>query len=210
MKSPLHIYADNASTTQLDPDALEAMLPFMRDGFANPSALHSGAKKARHAVEDARSVIAECIGANPHEIIFTSCGTESDNWAIKGAARSLNPKHAKFVTCAIEHHAVLNCFDALERKGYTTAILPVDADGIVSVNDLESAIHGAESGLLSVMLANNEIGTIQDIAALAETAHRNNLLVHTDAVQAVGYFKMQMISLIECQLLPRLSNFDKV
>jgi cysteine desulfurase len=110
MKSPQHIYADNASTTQLDPDALEAMLPFMRDGFANPSALHSGAKKARHAVEDSRRVIAECINAKPHEIIFTSCGTESDNWAIKGAASSLDPKRSKFITNAIEHHAVLGPF----------------------------------------------------------------------------------------------------
>ena len=189
---PLHIYADNASTTQLDPDALDAMLPFMRDGFANPSALHSGAKKARRAIEDARSVIAECIGAKPHEIIFTSCGTESDNWAIKGVAKSLNPKHTKFATCAIEHHAVLNCFEALQRKGFSTTVLPVDGDGIVSVNDLEETIKDAEAGLLSVMLANNEIGTIQDIAALAETAHRNNLLVHTDAVQAVGHLPIDV------------------
>jgi cysteine desulfurase len=189
---PLHIYADNASTTQLDPDALEAMLPFMRDGFANPSALHSGAKKARHAVEDARRIIAECINAKPHEIIFTSCGTESDNWAIKGAARSLDPKCSKFITCAIEHHAVLNCFDAIARKGYATTVLPVDGDGIVSVNDLEESIKDADSGLLSIMLANNEIGTIQDIAALADTAHRHNLLVHTDAVQAVGHLPVDV------------------
>jgi cysteine desulfurase len=120
---PLYIYADNASTTQLDADALKAMLPFMRDGFANPSALHTGAKKARTAVEDARIVIAECINARPHEIIFTSCGTESDNWAIKGAARSLDPKHARFITSAIEHHAVLNSFDTIARKGYSTTIV---------------------------------------------------------------------------------------
>jgi cysteine desulfurase len=187
-----NIYADNASTTQLDPDALEAMISFMRDGFANPSALHTGAKKARHAVEDARRVIAECINANPQEIIFTSCGTESDNWAIKGVAKSLDPKRAKFVTCAIEHHAVLNCFDIIARKGFTTAVLPVDSDGIVSVNDLESAIHGADSGLLSIMLANNEIGTVQDIKALAETARRHNLNVHTDAVQAVGHLPVDV------------------
>jgi cysteine desulfurase len=187
-----NIYADNASTTQLDPDALEAMLPYMREGFANPSALHSGAKKARRAVEDARCIIAECIGANPQEIIFTSCGTESDNWAIKGAARLLDQNHSKFVTCAIEHHAVLNCFEALERKGYSTTVLPVDGDGVVSVNDLESSINGADSGLLSIMLANNEIGTIQDIPSLAETAHRHNLLVHTDAVQAVGHLHLNV------------------
>jgi cysteine desulfurase len=187
-----YIYADNASTTQLDPEALEAMLPFMCDGFANPSALHSGAKKARHAVEEARRVIAECINAKPHEIIFTSCGTESDNWAIKGVAKSLDPQRAKFITCAIEHHAVLNSFDALQSKGFSTTILPVDGDGIVSVKDLESAINGADSGLLSVMLANNEVGTVQDIAALAETAHRNNLLVHTDAVQAVGHLPLDV------------------
>jgi cysteine desulfurase len=190
MKS--NIYADNASTTQLDADALEAMLPFMRDGFANPSALHSSAKKARNAVEDARSVIADCIKAKPHEIIFTSCGTESDNWAIKGAARSLDPKHSKFITCAIEHHAVLNSFETLQRKGYSTAILPVDGNGIVSAHALEEAILDSNSGLLSVMLANNEIGTIQDIAALAETAHRHNLLVHTDAVQAVGHLPIDV------------------
>jgi cysteine desulfurase len=139
-----NIYADNASTTQLDPDALEAMLPFLRDGFANPSALHSGAKKVRHAVEDARRIISECIGAKPHEIIFTSCGTESDNWAIKGAARSLDPKRSKFITSAIEHHAVLNCFDVIARKGYATTIFPVDCDGLVSVRDVESAIYGAD------------------------------------------------------------------
>jgi cysteine desulfurase len=189
---PLHIYADNASTTQLDPDALEAMLPFLRDDFANPSALHTGAKKARHAVEDARRIISECIGAKPHEIIFTSCGTESDNWAIKGVARSLDPKHSKFVTCAIEHHAVLNCFDTLERKVFSTAILPVDSDGVVSVNDLEEAIKDTDAGLLSIMLANNEIGTIQDIPALAEIAHRHNLLVHTDAMQAVGHLPLDV------------------
>jgi cysteine desulfurase len=189
---PLHIYADNASTTQLDPDALEAMLPFMRDGFANPSALHTGAKKARHAVEDARSMIATCINAKPHEIIFTSCGTESDNWAIKGMARSLDSKHSKFITCAIEHHAVLNSFDTLAHKGYATTILPVDGDGLVSVNDLEEAIKDADAGLLSVMLANNEIGTVQDIPALAEAARRHNLLVHTDAVQAVGHLPVDV------------------
>jgi cysteine desulfurase len=189
---PLHIYADNASTTQLDADALEAMLPFMRGGFANPSALHSSAKKARNAVEDARSVIANCINAKPHEIIFTSCGTESDNWAVKGVARSLDPKHAKFITCAIEHHAVLNSFDTLQRKGFATTVLPVDGDGVVSAHDLEEAINAATSGLLSVMLANNEIGTIQDIPELAETAHRHNLLVHTDAVQAVGHLPVDV------------------
>jgi len=192
---PLHIYADNASTTQLDPDALEAMLPFMRDAFANPSALHTGAKKVRHTVEDARSVIAGCIKAKPHEIIFTSCGTESDNWAIKGAARSLDPKHSKFITCAIEHHAVLNSFDTIARKGYATAILPVDCYGIVSANAFEKAIHDTTSGLVSIMLANNEIGTIQDIPALAETAHRHNMLVHTDAVQAVGHVPVDVTGL---------------
>jgi len=189
------IYADNASTTQLDADALEEMLPFMRDGFANPSALHSSAKKARNAVEDARSVIATCINAKPHEIIFTSCGTESDNWAIKGVARSLDPKKSKFITCAIEHHAVLNSFDTLQRKGYATTVLPVDCYGIVSAQTLEEAIQDANSGLLSIMLANNEIGTIQDIPALAETAHRHNLLVHTDAVQAVGHVPVDVTGL---------------
>jgi len=186
------IYADNASTTQLDPDALEVMLPFMRDGFANPSALHSGAKKARHAVEDSRRIIAECINAKPHEIIFTSCGTESDNWVIKGVARSLDPKRSKFITCANEHHAVLNSFDTLHRKGYSTIILPVDCNGIVSAHALEEALQGATSGLLSVMLANNEIGTIQDLPALVEAAHRHNLLVHTDAVQAVGHLPVDV------------------
>jgi len=189
---PRHIYADNASTTQLDADALEAMLPFMRDGFANPSALHTSAKKARHAVEDARSVIADCINAKAHEIIFTSCGTESDNWAIKGADCSLDPKYSKFITCAIEHHAVLNSFETIARKGCSTAILPVDGDGIVSAHDLEEAVKDASTGLVSVMLANNEIGTIQDIHALAETAHRHNLLVHTDAVQAVGHLPVDV------------------
>jgi cysteine desulfurase len=128
----------------------------------------------------------------PHEIIFTSCGTESDNWAIKGTARSLDPKRSKFITCAIEHHAVLNCFDTIASKGYSTTILPVDCNGIVSAHDLEEAVHGANSGLLSIMLANNEIGTIQDIPALTEIAHRHNLFVHTDAVQAVGHLPVDV------------------
>jgi cysteine desulfurase len=191
MKSKRVIYADNAATTKLDPLALEAMLPFLRENMANPSSQHSAGKNARRAVEFAREQIAASIGAKPQEIFFTSSGTESDNWAIKCVARALSTTGTHLVTSSIEHHAVLNSFRSLRNDGYSITQLPVSKQGLVSVNDLEVAIT-PETTFASIMFANNEIGTIQDIAALATVAHNKGLLFHTDAVQAIGHIPLDV------------------
>jgi cysteine desulfurase len=194
MKTRNVIYADNAATTRLDPLALEAMLPFWNDDYANPSALYSFGKKARDAVEKARQQIADCIGATPPEIFFTSCGTESDNWAIKGAARALRDKGSHLITSAIDHHAVLKSLAALEGEGFVTTQLPVDNQGIVTVEALNTSIT-PETALISIILANNEIGTIQDIPTLAAAAHQRGILFHTDAVQALGHIPVNVTEL---------------
>jgi cysteine desulfurase len=191
MNSKRAIYADNAATTKLDPMALEAMLPFLSENFANPSSQHSAGKTARRTVESAREQIAASIGAKPKEIIFTSSGTESANWAIKCAARALSACGKHLVTSAIEHHAVLNSFRSLRNDGYSITQLPVSKHGLVSVNDFEVSIT-PETTFASIMFANNEIGTVQDIAALATVAHNKGLLFHTDAVQAVGHIPLDV------------------
>ena len=194
MKAKNVIYADNAATTRLDPLALEAMLPFLTDNFANPSALHSFGKTVRKAVDTARQQIADCIGATPQEIFFTSCGTESDNWAIKGAARSLREKGSHLITSAIDHHAVLNSCAALEKEGFQTTLLPVNRQGLVSIDRLNAAVT-PKTTFASVILANNEIGTIQDIPGLTAAAHQRGLLFHTDAVQALGHIPVNVVAL---------------
>jgi cysteine desulfurase len=191
MKAKYVIYADNAATTRLDPLALEAMLPFLTGNFSNPSALYSFGKTVRKAVETARQQIADCIGATPQEIFFTSCGTESDNWAIKGAARALRGKGQHIITTTIEHHAVLQNCAALEKEGFLTTQLAVDSQGLVSVKCLNAAIT-PQTTFVSVMLANNEIGTIQDIQGLATDAHHKGLVFHTDAVQALGHIPVNV------------------
>lgn len=194
MKSKIAIYSDNAATTKLDPLALEAMLPFLRENFANPSSQHSAGKTARRAVESAREQIAASIGAKPEEIIFTSSGTESNNWAIKCVARALSATRKHLVTSSIEHHAVLNSFKSLRTNGYSITQLPVSRYGLVSVTDFEMAIT-PETTFASIMFASNEIGTIQDISALAAVAHKKGLLFHTDAVQAVGHIPLDVDNL---------------
>jgi cysteine desulfurase len=188
------IYADNAATTRLDPLALEAMLPFLQDSFSNPSSLYSFGKTARNAIESARQRIAGCIGALPHEILFTSCGTESDNWAVKGTAYARRGRGAHIIASSIEHHAVLGCCAALEKEGFSTTILPVDNYGIVSVDDLSATIS-PRTTLVSIMTANNEIGTVQDIKLLAAAAHQHSVVLHTDAVQAVGHIPIDVVDL---------------
>lgn len=187
------IYADNAATTKLDPDAFEAMKPFLEEEYGNASQPYSFSRSAKKAISEAREIVASCIGAEPDEIYFTSGGTESDNWVIKGAVFSNEFKRAT-ITSQIEHHAVLNACATLERLGYPVTYLPVSNDGIVQTERLKQSIDD-RTRLVSVMLANNEIGTIEPIAELAKIAHEHGALFHTDAVQAVGHIPIDVKAL---------------
>ena len=187
------IYADNAATTRLDPDAFEAMKPFLLEEYGNASQPYSYARKPKKALAEARNTIAECINAAPEEIFFTSCGTESDNWAIKGLSYR-NRKHRATITTAFEHHAVLHACEAIERQGFPVAYMWPDKYGVVSPDTLECHITD-ESLLVSVMFANNEIGSIQPIKDLCAVAHAHGALFHTDAVQAVGHVAIDVKNL---------------
>lgn len=187
MKS--YVYADNAATTKLDKDALAAMLPWLQGEYGNASQPYSFARKPKKALADARAAIAACIGAEPEEIYFTSGGTESDNWAIKGLIEP-DDKYLT-ITSQIEHHAVLNACSALERFGYPVVYLPADGKGTVSPEELSKAIT-EKAKLVSVMMVNNEIGTIEPIKELAAVAHTHGALFHTDAVQAVGHIPIDV------------------
>jgi len=181
------IYLDHAATTPVRPGVLEAMLPYFSQTYGNASSIHGFGREARKALENAREVVAGCIGAAPKEIYFTSGGTESDNLAIKGVAlanRDRN-KGQHLITSSTEHHAVLSSFKYLEEQGFEATYLPVDRFGIVELAALEEAIR-PDTALVSVMLANNETGTIQPVRQIAEVAKRTGVPVHTDAVQAVG------------------------
>ena len=179
------IYADNAATTKLDIDAFEAMKPYLLDEYGNASQPYSFARKPKQALKEAREIIAQCINAEPDEIYFTSGGTESDNWAIKGVAFSDSGKHT-IITSQIEHHAVLRACADIEKLGYPIVYLPVTTEGVVTPESLRSVIT-SNTHLVSVMHANNEIGTIEPIKELCEIAHTNGALFHTDAVQTVGH-----------------------
>ena len=184
------IYVDNAATTKLDIDAFEAMKPYLLDEYGNASQPYSFSRKPKQALKDARATIAKCINAAPEEIFFTSGGTESNNWAIKGVALANPEKHA-IVTSQIEHHAILRACEALEKLGYPVAYLPVNREGVVTAETLESLITSSTS-LVSIMLANNEVGTIEPIKDLCEIAHKHGSLFHTDAVQAVGHVRIDV------------------
>ena len=205
-----YIYADNAATTPLSPRALEAMMPYLTDRFGNPSGIHRVAREAARALADARGRMAELLGAqDPAEIVFTSGGTESDNWVLRGSAQLWREKQAQrgdsgtaprqplIVSSAIEHHAVLHTCAELERAGAHVVYLPVDEQGRISSQDLERALahEGGPAALVSVMLANNEIGTVEDVAELARAAHARNAPFHTDAVQAVGHIPVNVTNL---------------
>ena len=184
------IYADNAATTQMDIAAFEAMKPFLTNEYGNASQLYAFARKPKKALQDARETIASCIGAAPEEIFFTSGGTESDNWAIKGSALLNAHKHAT-VTSAFEHHAVLHPCKSLERSGYPVAYMWPSRDGYITAEILKEYIT-SQTYLTSVMFANNEIGTVQPIKELCAVAHENGSLFHTDAVQAVGHIPVDV------------------
>lgn len=184
------IYADNAATTQLDTEAFEAMKPYLLQIYGNASQPYSFARQPKRALQEARETIASCIGALPDEIFFTSGGTESDNWAIKGTAFR-DKAHRATITSVFEHHAVLHACESIERLGYPVAYMRPNYNGLISPETLARYITD-ETLLVSVMFANNEIGSIQPIKELCEVAHSHGALFHTDAVQAAGHIKIDV------------------
>lgn len=188
-----YVYADNAATTKLDKVAFDAMSPFLLDEYGNASQPYVFARSPKRALQEARDTIASCIGASPDEIFFTSGGTESDNWAIKGIAMSDEGNHT-IITSSFEHHAVLHSCAALERQGHRIIYLRPDHSGVISAGELREKITG-DTKLVSIMYANNEIGSIQPIEDLCKIAHSKGALFHTDAVQAVGHVKIDVKSL---------------
>jgi cysteine desulfurase len=185
------VYMDHAATTPTRPEVARAMLPYFSERFGNPSSLYTLAREAKEAVEEARGRVAAAIGADPEEIYFTAGGTAADNWAIKGMAAANRKKGDHIVTSSIEHHAVLHPCQALEKQGYRVTYLPVDEFGRVEPASVEEAIND-KTILVSVMAANNEIGTIQPVAAISQIAHDHGVPFHTDAVQAIGAFPVDV------------------
>ena len=185
------IYLDNAATTKTAPEVVEAMLPYFSEAYGNPSSIYSLAGESRKAVDQARDTIAKALGARPEEIYFTAGGTESDNWALKAAAEFYRKKGNHIITTKIEHHAVLHSCQWLEKQGFEVTYLNVDENGVVRLEELKAAIRPTTI-LISVMYANNEIGTIQPIREIGEIAHEHGILFHTDAVQAFGQLPIQV------------------
>ncbi len=179
------VYMDNAATTPVRPEVVEAILPVLRDGYGNPSSLYRSARDARVQMENARKTLAACIGASHEEIYFTASGSEADNWAIKSAAKMNRSKGKHIITTVFEHHAVLHAFKALEKEGWEATYVGVDNQGIVDPEQIRRAIR-PDTVLVSVMMANNEIGTLQPIAEIAAICREHKVLFHTDAVQAAG------------------------
>jgi cysteine desulfurase len=180
------IYLDNAATTALSPKVLEAMMPYLTEIYGNASSPHSFGQEARRGVEAARDKVAAALGADPGEIIFTGCGTESDNTALFGVAEKYKNKGNHIITTNVEHHAILHTCDALARRGYEITYLPVDEYGLVTPEQVAAAITD-KTILVSIMFANNEVGTILPIPEIAKVCHEKGVLFHTDAVQAVGH-----------------------
>ena len=197
------VYLDYNATTPLDARVRDAMLPFLGEIYGNPSSVHHVGRRARALLDDARERAARVLGAKPSEVVFTSGGTESNNLAIFGVARLLKPKGRHLITSAIEHHAVLHCFDYLARKeGFEVTRLPVSPEGVVSADDLRKAIR-PDTILVSIMAANNEIGSIQPVAELGALCRQRGVLFHTDAVQwfskepfaSVSQFNADLVSI---------------
>ena len=189
------VYADNAATTPVSPEVVEAMLPCFLESYGNPSSLHSAGRRAKELMDDARGRIAATLGYDPSEIYFTSCGTEADNWAIRGAASRMKKKGRNhIVTTKIEHPAVLQTCKSLEKEGFEVTYVGVDEYGVVNMDELRRAVTD-RTALVAVMFANNEVGTIEPIAQIAEIAHSNGALMFTDAVQAVGAIDINLSEL---------------
>ena len=186
------VYADNAATTPVSPKVVEAIIPYMTEHYGNPSSLYEVGQVAHKAVEKARQQVADALGADSKEIFFTSGGSEADNWAIRGAA-ALGAKKGKkhLITSKFEHHAVFHTMAALEKEGFTVTYLDVYENGIVRPEDVEKAITD-ETCLVTIMYANNEIGTVQPIAEIGKICRDKGVLFHTDAVQAVGHIRIDV------------------
>jgi len=182
----MKVYMDNGATTRVTEPVFEAMKPYFCEIYGNPSSVHGYGRQARKAVDRAREQVARAIGAQPREIYFTGCGTEADNWALRGAAYANVKKGRHIITTNFEHHAILHTCKQLEKEGFEVTYLPVDSDGLISPEQLEAAIR-PDTTLVSIMYANNEIGTIEPISELAAVAKARGVLFHTDAVQAIGH-----------------------
>lgn len=187
-------YFDNAATTKINNEVLEEMLPYLKEEYGNASSLYSIGRKAKRAIEMARKQVAELINSKPEEIYFTSCGSESDNTAIKGIAQAYKRKGRHIITSKIEHPAVLHTCQALEKKGYRVTYLNVTKDGIIDINELKKVIS-MDTILITIMMANNEIGTIQPIKEISKIAKMYNIIFHTDAVQACGNIPIDVQSM---------------
>lgn len=185
------IYMDNAATTQVYPEVFEAMKPYFTEFYGNPSSIYSFAGNSKKAVEDSRKTIADFLGAKTEEIYFTGGGSESDNWALKATADAYGNKGKHIITSKIEHHAILHTCEYLEKKGFEVTYLDVDENGFVNPADVEKAIR-PDTILISIMTANNEIGTIEPIAEIGKIAKEHGVLFHTDAVQAFGHIPMNV------------------
>jgi cysteine desulfurase len=191
----MRVYFDHNATTPVDPAVQEEVVRVLRDEFGNPSSVHHFGQRAKGVLDDARSAVAALLGGEPSEVVFTSGGTEADNSALRGVAEALEPTGRKhLIATAIEHEAILVTLKALARRGWRTTLLPVDTTGIVSPDSLRAAIT-PDTALVSVMHANNEIGTIQPVAALAAIAHEHGALFHTDAVQSAGKIRIDVRAL---------------
>lgn len=189
------IYADNAATTRLLPAVLDKMMPYLTEQYGNPSSLYGFGQESREAIDAAREEMARCLGCRPDEVFITSGGSEADNWALRMGAAYMAKKGKKhIISTAFEHHAVLHVLRALEKEGFEVTLLPVNENGIVKAEDLTAALR-EDTALVSVMFANNEIGTIQPIAELAAIAKEAGVLFHTDAVQAVGHIPVDFAAL---------------
>ena len=190
------LYLDNAATTKTAPEVLEAMLPYFTEKFGNPSSVYQFAAENKTVVDEMREIIAASLGAKSKEIYFTAGGSEADNWALKATAEAYQAKGKHIITTKIEHHAILHTAEYLERQGYEVTYLDVDEDGKVDLEELKSAIR-PDTILISVMYANNEIGTVEPIRKIGEIAHEHGILFHTDAVQAYGHLP---INVDECHI----------
>ncbi|HIQ82871.1 MAG TPA: cysteine desulfurase NifS [Candidatus Pullichristensenella stercorigallinarum] len=190
----MRIYMDNAATTRVTEPVFEAMKPYLCEIYGNPSSVHAFGREALTALDRARAQVAGALGASPAEIYFTGCGTESDNWAIRGAAYARKRKGNHIITTQIEHHAALHTCQQLEKEGFEVTYLPVDEYGLVHPEELEKALR-PETTVVSIMFANNEIGTIEPVAELCKIAKAHGALFHTDAVQAVGHVPIDVKTL---------------
>ena len=195
------IYVDNAATTKVAPEVLEAMLPYFTENYGNPSSIYQEGRTAKTAIEKAREQVATAIGAQPKEIYFTGSGSDADNWAIRSVAKSLKNKGNHIITTAVEHHAVLHTCKDLEKQGFEVTLLDVHEDGVVRVEDVAAAIRD-DTALVSVMFANNEIGTLQPIEAIGALCRERGIPFHTDAVQAIGHVPVNVqemnIDMLSC------------